>query len=373
MTPFRAMLLTANAAPAGPFDAHFFGQQLLVDGMSGIAASELIVSVGGVDGPELFLNWLDPGGRQHALKPLTPDDIACVLASAPATLQPQLQSQWQSRRRNRRQVSAWLLGLGGSAVLATALLWWQGGNVIGALAGLVPLSTEQQLGRLALAQVRAQGGLVSDGAAQQVVADIGQRLTQGSRYQYRWFVKHDDSVNAFAMPGGVIVVHTGLLRQAATPGELAGVLAHEVQHVEQRHSLRQMMTSLGWGALVGVTIGDISAVAAMLAHQAGAMVFSRGMEEQADRLGLQALQRARIAPDGMLTFFEKLGEKEHDQPSLPDWLSSHPQTGERAAQIRSLIAAAPCPACVPMTSRGWTAMKAALPAAGKKVGNEPGK
>lgn len=365
MTSFRAMLLTGNAAPAGPFDAHFYGQQLLIDGVTSVEANALIVSVGGVDGPELFLNWLDSGGHQHAIKPLTQDDIARVLASAPAALQAQLQSQWQARQRNRRQVSGWLLGLGGNAVLASVLLWWQGDKLVGALAGLVPLSTEQQLGRLALAQVRAQGGLASDGAAQQVVAEIGQRLTQGSRYQYRWFVRQDDSVNAFAMPGGVIVVHTGLLRQAANPGELAGVLAHEVQHVEQRHSLRQMIASLGWGALVGVTLGDISAVAAMLAHQAGAMVFSRGMEEQADRLGLQALQRARIAPDGMLHFFQTLGEKDAGKTGMPGWLASHPQTHERAAQIRSLIAATPCPACVPLASPRWAAMKAALPAAAK--------
>lgn len=365
MTPFQATLHTANAAPGGPLAAHFFGQQLVIDGHASVDVAALIVSVGGVDGPELFLNWLDASGRQLALKAATPDDIALLLASAPASLQPQLQARWQARRRNRRQVSGWLLGLGGAGVLATALLWWQGGNLVGALAGLIPLSTERQLGNLALAQVRAQGGLASDGAAQQTVQEIGQRLTHGSRYQYRWFVRQDDSVNAFAMPGGVIVVHTGLLRQAAHPGELAGVLAHEVQHVEQRHTLRQMITSLGWGALVGVTIGDISAVAAMLAHQAGSLVFSRGMEEQADRLGLQALQRAHIAPDGMLTFFQQLGEKDDDKSSLPGWLSSHPQTQARAARIRSLIDASPCPACLPVNSSHWTAMKAALPPAGK--------
>lgn len=365
MTPFQATLHVSNGAPSGPLSAHFFGQQLFIDGQPAIDVTQLVVSVGGVDEPQLFLNWQGSDGRQHALKPATPGDIAQVLASAPALLQPQLQSQWQSRQRNRSQVSNWLLGLGGATVLVTGLLWWQGGNLVGALAGLIPLSTEQQLGRLALAQVRAQGGLASDGAAQQVVQEIGQRLTAGSRYQYRWFVRQDDSVNAFAMPGGVVVVHTGLLRQAASPGELAGVLAHEVQHVEQRHSLRQMIASLGWGALVGVTLGDISAVAAMLAHQAGAMVFSRGMEEQADRLGLQALQRARIAPDGMLRFFQTLGEKDAGKTGMPGWLASHPQTHERAAQIRSLIDASPCPACVPLVSPGWAAMKAALPPAVK--------
>ena len=167
------------------------------------------------------------------------------------------------------------------------------------------------------------------------------------------------------MPGGIIVVHTGLLRQAGSPGELAGVLAHEVQHVEQRHSLRQMITSLGWGALVAVTIGDISAVAAMLAHQAGTMYFSRDMEEEADRLGVQALQRARIRPDGMLTFFQKLGEENKDKAQAPGWISSHPQTAARVQRVTALIDATPCPACLPLGSSHWQVMKAVLPAGDK--------
>ena len=361
MTPFRALLSGPDGGPAGtPVSAHFFGTQLTIDAPGhDVDVAQLVVSVGGVDGPELFLNWLDEQGRQASLKPLTADDIAIVLREAPAALQPQLQRLWSERQRNRRQVSGWLAGLTGAAVVATALLWWQGSNAIGVLAGWIPLSTEKQLGELALAQVRAQGGIVENGVAQQTVQDIGRTLTAGSRYQYRWLVKQDDTVNAFAMPGGIIVVHTGLLRQAGDPGELAGVLAHEVQHVEQRHSLRQMISSLGWGALVGLTIGDISAVAAMLAHQAGTLYFSRDMEEEADRLGLLALQRAQIRPDGMLRFFQRLDGK--DQAKVPGWISSHPQTAARAQQIESLIDATPCPACLPLTSRHWPAMKAALP------------
>ena len=365
MTPFQALLTGPDGGSAGTaVSARFFDGQLLVDApRATVDITQLVVSVGGIDGPELFLNWLDRQGRQASLKPLTADDIAVVLKEAPAALQPQLQRLWGERQRNRRQVSGWLAGLTGAAVVATALLWWQGGNAIGALAGLIPLSTEKQLGELALSQVRAQGGITENGAAQQTVRDIGRRLTAGSRYQYRWLVKNDDTVNAFAMPGGIIVVHTGLLRQAADPGELAGVLAHEVQHVEQRHSLRQMISSLGWGALVGVTIGDISAVAAMLAHQAGTLYFSRDMEEEADRLGLLALQRAQIRPDGMLRFFQKLDDKDKTAP--PGWLSSHPQTTARAQQLRSLIAATPCPACQPLHSSDWQQMKAALPASTK--------
>lgn len=363
MTSFQAYLHVSNAAPQGPLTAHFFGQQLSIDDNASVDVAQLNVSVGGMDQPQLFLNWLDGNGRQMALQAATPDDIAILLASAPAALQPALQKQWGERQRNRRQVSGWLAGLTGATVVAAALLWWQGNNTIAWLAGHIPLSAEKQLGDLALAQVRSQGGLLEKGAAQQTVQEIGQRLTAGSRYHYRWLVKQDDSVNAFAMPGGIIVVHTGLLRQAADPGELAGVLAHEVQHVEQRHSLRQMISSLGWGALVGVTLGDISAVAAMVAHQAGTLYFSRDMEEEADRLGLYALQRAQIRPDGMLSFFQKLDGEE--KTAAPGWLSSHPQTAARAQGIAQLIAAHPCPSCVPLQSEHWLAMKTALPTAAK--------
>lgn len=365
MTPFQALLTGPDGGPAGmAVSAHFFGAQLAIDAPgSSVDVARLVVSVGGVDGPELFLNWLDEQGRQASLKPLGAEAIAIVLKEAPAALQPQLQRLWSERQRNRRQVSAWLAGLTGAAVVAAALLWWQGGHAVGALARWIPLSTEKQLGELALSQVRAQGGISESGVAQQTVQEIGRKLTAGSRYQYRWLVKQDDTVNAFAMPGGIIVVHTGLLRQAGDPGELAGVLAHEVQHVEQRHSLRQMISSLGWGALVGVTIGDISAVAAMLAHQAGTLYFSRDMEQEADRLGLLALQRAQIRPDGMLRFFQKLDEQ--DKASAPGWISSHPQTAARAQQIRDLIAATPCAACVPLTSQHWQAMKALVAPADK--------
>ena len=365
MTPFQALLTGPEGGPSGTaLSAHFFGAQLAIDAPgSSVDVARLVVSVGGVDGPELFLNWLDEQGRQASLKPLGAEAIAIVLKEAPAALQPQLQRLWSERQRNRRQISGWLAGLTGAAVVAAALLWWQGGHAVGALARWIPLSTEKQLGELALSQVRAQGGISESGVAQQTVQEIGRKLTAGSRYQYRWLVKQDDTVNAFAMPGGIIVVHTGLLRQAGDPGELAGVLAHEVQHVEQRHSLRQMISSLGWGALVGVTIGDISAVASMLAHQAGTLYFSRDMEEEADRLGLLALQRAQIRPDGMLRFFQKLDDK--DKGATPGWISSHPQTAARAQQIESLIASKPCPACVPLASKHWQAMKAALPPTAK--------
>lgn len=367
MSTFQARLTGAAYPPAGTIaTARFESGRLLVDA-AGLALSPaaLIVSVGGFEQPELFLNWLDDQGAQAALQPLAEADIATLLADAPPALQPQLQ-QWRGRGGNRRQVWGWLGALAGGTVLLGALAWWQAPRAAAWLAGQVPVSVEEKLGRLALAQVRAQSRLLDSGPAQQAVQRIGAELTRGSRYRYHWIVKQDPTVNAFAMPGGYIVVHTGLLQKAASPTELAAVLAHEVQHIEQRHSLKQMIGSLGWGALLSVTLGDVSAVAATLAHQAGTLYFSRDMEDEADRLGFQALLRANIKPDGMLGFFQKMAEADAKDggATLPAWISSHPDTAQRSARIRALIAAQPCPSCRTLDG-DWPALVASLGAAGK--------
>lgn len=357
-----------------PVSAHFFGEQLVIEpGGVVVDAARLIVSVGGIGRPSLFLNWLDVDGRPAALQLDDPAHIAHIdilLASAPQRLQPQL-AQWRRRDDNRRQVGVWLGGMALAVVLFAALLWWQTPRAVGWLASQVPLAAEVQLGKLALAQLRLQGGLLENGARQQKVQQIGQQLTRGqgpeqgsgqgpgSRYNYRWLVKQDDTVNAFAMPGGIIVVHAGLLDKASNPTELAAVLAHEIQHVEQRHSLRQMISSLGWGALLALTLGDTSSLAALVAHQAGTTYFSRDMESEADRLGFQALLRAGIAPSGMLSFFDRLehGDKADGGGAMPTWMASHPQTAERSAAIRALIASQPCPACQPLDATGWSAIQ----------------
>lgn len=347
-----------------PVSAHFFGEQLVIEpGGVAVDAARLIVSVGGIGRPSLFLNWLDADGRPAALQLDDPAQIDILLASAPQRLQPQL-AQWRRRNDNRRQVGVWLGSMLLAVVLFAALLWWQTPRAVGWLASQVPLSAEVQLGKLALAQLRLQGGLLENGARQQKVQEVGQRLIQGleqgprqgSRYNYRWLVKQDDTVNAFAMAGGIIVVHAGLLDKAANPTELAAVLAHEIEHVEQRHSLRQMISSLGWGALLALTLGDTSSLAALVVHQAGTTYFSRDMESEADRLGFQALLRAGIAPSGMLSFFERL-EHNDGVGAMPAWMASHPQTAERSSAIRALIASQPCPACQPLDATGWSALQ----------------
>ncbi len=111
MTPFQALLTDPDGGPAGTaVSAHFFANQLAIDAPGhGVDVAQLVVSVGGVDGPELFLNWLDAQGRQASLKPLTASDIAIVLREAPAALQPQLFLNWldaQGRQASLKPLTA---------------------------------------------------------------------------------------------------------------------------------------------------------------------------------------------------------------------------------------------------------------------------
>jgi predicted Zn-dependent protease len=189
-----------------------------------------------------------------------------------------------------------------------------------------------------------------------------------SRYRYRWIVKQDASLNAFALPGGIVVIHLGLLQQMSDATELAGVLAHEVQHVEQRHGLKQMVSSLGMAGILALTVGDVSAMAALIAHQVGSNYFGRDLEQQADRLGVQALLRAQIRPDGMPTLFRKLEQSQsqgkENAESAPVWMMSHPQTAQRIGDVEALIARQPCPACSSLAGESH-ALAQALAAHGK--------
>ena len=365
MKTFDCTLFGPDRPATGlPVSARFEDGQLVLE-RAGLRldAALLVVSVGGLDRPELRLNWLDADGRTCSLAPAGEAERATLCASAPPALRAQC-AQWQGRADHARQSWAWIGAAATLIVLAGLALWWSYPRLIDALARRVPVALEERLGRAALEQLRAGERLIESGPAQAALQTIGARLAAGSPYTYRWIIKQDPAVNAFAIPGGIVVVHSGLLRAAANGDELAAVLAHEVQHIERRHALRQTVGNLGLAAALAVTLGDVSGVAAVLAQQLGGTYFSRELEQEADRLGFQALLRAGINPAGMPAFFRTLQGKANQVGEGPSWLASHPLTAERIRAADAMIAAQPCPACRPV-ALDWQAVLAALPAAAK--------
>jgi predicted Zn-dependent protease len=181
----------------------------------------------------------------------------------------------------------------------------------------------------------------------EVSADIDQR------YAWEPFLVRDRSINAFALPGGYIGVHLGLIAMTATRDELASVLAHELSHVTQRHIARSIAVNrrqsilgiatmiLGVMAAARSTRGD-GANAAIMGGQAmmvqGQLNFSRDMEREADRVGFGVLQSAGFEPLGMVAMFERLQQASRlmDSQQYP-YLRSHPLTSERIGEARSRL------------------------------------
>lgn len=214
----------------------------------------------------------------------------------------------------------------------------------------VSLEQERQLGEQSFRGIATRLKLRDDADAARVVRSLGQRITQGSRYRYEFHVAEDPSVNAFALPGGIVVVNTGLINATRRPEELAGVLAHESEHVELRHGLRQIAKQLGVSATLALLMGDVGAsLGGRIAEELLSLRFTRASEQQADEKAVSLLVHASIDPTGLRDFFGRLA----NEPAPPTLLSSHPTSAERQQLLASLIRLQPSTRSVPLDFGPW--------------------
>ena len=349
MSELNARVFAPGLAPAGEAATlTFVGASLRItlrDRHWSMPAERLRLVRGGFDGGQWTLTWDTVAGPASAHLPADLAE-AWLAQAAPAALSDALASARQRGRTRRRRFAGALALVAGVALLPVFLLglfWLNGDRVVGWVADRVDVSQETRLGELAWAQMRPSRKVIDGGPALAMVVSLGDRLTQGSAYRYRWFLVDNPEINAFALPGGVVVVHTGLIRAADSAEEVAGVLAHEVQHVELRHSLKNLLHGLGWRAVLALAMGDVSGGAwAGLAEHLGGLAYGRDLEREADLGGLAALRRAGIAPHGMVSFFAKLAAREG---ARPEFLSSHPASAARMQALSVAVAAqAPYPA-----------------------------
>ncbi len=226
----------------------------------------------------------------------------------------------------------------------------------GVAAGCAPqVSTQQevQLGADYSAQINRQLPMLNDQATLSFVNQIGQQMAaiadpRGIRYHF--YVVNSDVVNAFALPGGYVYVNRGLIERADNLSEFAGVLAHEIGHVAERHSIEQLQraqnANLGLSVLYGVLLGrNPSGVEQAGIQVGGSAVFAgygRDAEREADAVGVGYMVRAGYNPNGMASFFEELLSMQQRQPSrVQQWFSTHPTTQERVNNTRAIIAQTP--------------------------------
>ncbi|MGH8646588.1 MAG: M48 family metalloprotease [Gammaproteobacteria bacterium] len=215
---------------------------------------------------------------------------------------------------------------------------------------------ERRLGAAFFREIRRHATIIDDPEVEQYLQTLGASLVAQSDDRgkdYKFFVVQDPVINAFAAPGGYIGVHTGLILNSQNESELAGVLAHEVAHVTQRHMARTFeragqlsipVAAAMLGALLLGTQSPEAGQAALAAVAAGStqfqIDFTRANEQEADRVGIQFLARAGFDPAGMPSFFERLqiANRLTDPKHIPEFLRTHPVSISRIADSRNRVA-----------------------------------
>ena len=297
--------------------------------------SEVTLREVGFDKPGLEVAWrnVDGAWAAHVLDPAAAHRL---LTSSALSTTPQAASLKRAQRKAGVGRSIGRMVLAGVMVLPVLLLigFLLSATTIAAwVASSVPVDEEIALGRQAFDGLRGGLKLQDRGPAFDAVGSIVAKLTPNSRFRYEVHIVQDDTLNAFAMPGGVIVVHTGLIAATTRAEELAGVLAHEVQHVELRHSLRGLIKEMGLRGLWAFVMGDLGATLtgqAML--ELTSLRFSRDDEQQADQLGFDALVAAGIDPAGIPAFFKMISQQAGEQ--RPAFISTHPPSEDRERELR---------------------------------------
>ena len=222
-------------------------------------------------------------------------------------------------------------------------------------------SQERTIGNRIMREVRVDPLYVDDPEVADYVSSLGARLlggADGPRRELQFFVVLDDSVNAFALVGGNIGVHTGLVTLTQNESELAGVMAHEIAHVVQRHQARTIhgQSRAQWTTLAALALAILASRGASSSSQSGQITeaaiagasamqmqnmldYTREHEREADRVGLTLLERAGFDPRAMGSFFERLlrVNRLNEYKGAPSYLRTHPLTTERIADMQDRI------------------------------------
>lgn len=212
---------------------------------------------------------------------------------------------------------------------------WGGGRIAAAFTPLIPIEVDQKLGMVGETQIGLTLKDCPNPAAKKYVEDLAAPLLEAAGplpFEFQFRVVKDPSINAFALPGGYVTVNSGLLEAAEGGEEVAGVLGHEIQHALLRHGTKRVLREMGGALVLSLLLGgtDLHALGKFAGDMVG-LSYDRDQESEADREGVALLTRAKIDPSGLARFFERLTESGMTPPEI---LSTHPDPGNRAAEIR---------------------------------------
>lgn len=208
------------------------------------------------------------------------------------------------------------------------------------VAQVIPQSTDEFLGKQLNQQI-----ISNEQQEKELTRNVRgflRQLRMSSSYKLRVTVVDESNPNAFALPGGYMVVHNSILDRMQKPEELAALLGHEAGHVQKRHTTRALFRSLASYMFISLIFGDVSGITSVVLQNADALKrleYSRHLEQEADQFGFTVLRQNQINPQGMVLLFERLKQEEKKSGSTaPDeFLSTHPPLESRIKNIREMI------------------------------------
>jgi beta-barrel assembly-enhancing protease len=274
---------------------------------------------------------------------------------------PASKKQFREPVRGRKWARAILASATAAAAVLCGLYFWGIPALASFLAPRIPVAWEEQLGQSVVEHLappeRQCADSVQAGKVQEVAAVLASSVP-GAPYTFRVIVVDNPMINALAAPGGTIIVFRGLLEKTRNPEELAGVLAHEMQHILRRHATRALLEQTSINVLLAAAVGDSRGLSygAEGARLLGILRYSRQHEEEADAGAVRMLVASGIDPRGLESFFEVMHQDERRSLKIPVYLSTHPDMEDRAQRLRTLTAGAPPPRTQLLPGYEWRDM-----------------
>jgi len=187
----------------------------------------------------------------------------------------------------------------------------------------MPIAEEQKIGDEIAVEARRRLPLITDYEINEFITDMGQRIVKtldSQPFKFEFFVVSDDTMNAFAVPGGKVFIHAGLIARASNADEIAGVMAHEIAHAHAHHQVRQQQKGqlANYATLLGILLSAINPVVGQAAVSAGMsqqLKYQRDFEREADFLGIDYAKRAGYEPGAMLGMLRKINAQQQLNPT----------------------------------------------------------
>jgi len=298
--------------------AHFEDSVLVIQGKGhwfAVEGDRLSLKMGGYDGRQWLLSWYTNSGPSSAMLQ-GEDAVQAFIKLAPPAVAKELKRVRFAHGNRARWLRAVMFSLAMVLLVPVLLigLYWVFGNYITHwAAGRVTQEQKVLLGEMAYEQMRPTMNWVERGDVRTTVEFIGVRVTTGSLYRYVFHVADSAEARAYALPGGNIIVHSGLLKEFRNPEELAAFLAHVASHAELGYVMHKLIDALGWRAIFALILGDFSnTVWSEIAAHSPNIRFDGAMENAADAEALFMLRRAGVSAGGMLPLLQRMAEQPAD-------------------------------------------------------------